>query len=104
MTATACTGVAHKGMICAAEYIAATVVDLLTQPAVLAQIQEEFRERTARVQWRSLIPDGAQPPVYQPPDWYLRETNQPWPPPGIAWPPPRYISHGQYGTVGPRLQ
>ncbi|HZU06034.1 MAG TPA: amidohydrolase [Chloroflexota bacterium] len=103
VTATACTGIAHKGMLRAAQYIAATVIDLLTQPAVLAQVQEEFYERTAGIQWQSLLPDDAQPPVYQPPDWFLRETNQAWPPPGIDWPPPRYVSHGQYGTTGPRL-
>ena len=99
----ACTLIAHRGMLSAAHYITTTVVDLVTQPAVLAQIQEEFRERTSRIQWRSLVPDGAQAPIYQPPGWYLRETNQPWPPPSIAWPPLRYVSYGQYGSIGPRM-
>jgi aminobenzoyl-glutamate utilization protein B len=103
VTATARTDVAHEGMLRAAEWIAATVMDLLTQPTVLAQVQEEFAQRTARTRWYSLIPDGTQPPLFQPPDWFLRETNQAWPPAGIAWPPPRFVSRGQYGTTGPRL-
>lgn len=104
VTATANTNMAHEGMSYAAQYIATTVVDLLQQPAILERMWDEFRERTARVQWRSLVPAGAQPPIYQPPDWFLRETNQAWPPAGIAWPPARYISHGQYGTTGPSMQ
>ena len=55
VTATASTGVAHKGMIAAAEWIAATMIDLLTQPTVLAQVQQEFQERTARTPWTSLL-------------------------------------------------
>jgi amidohydrolase len=103
VTATASTGVAHKGMLRAAEYIAATVIDLLTQPTVLAQVQQEFQERTARTPWYSLLPDSAQPPIFQAPEWFLRETNQAWPPAGAVWPPQRFVSHGQYGTAGPRL-
>ncbi len=103
VTATASTNVAHEGMINTALHMAATVIDLLTQPAVLAQVQDEFQQRTSRVQWRSMLPDDAQPPVYQPPDWFLVETNQSWPPPGISWPPPRYISRGKYGTTGPAV-
>ena len=103
VTATARTSVAHEGMLRAAEWIAATVIDLLTQPSVLAQVQDEFQQRTARTQWYSLIPDGTPPPVFQPPDWFLRQTNQAWPPAGIAWPPQRYVSRGQYGTTGPRM-
>jgi amidohydrolase len=103
VTATASTDVAHKGMLRAAEYIAATAVDLLTQPGVLAQVQQEFAERTARTPWYSLVPDGTEPPIYQPPDWFLRETDQSWPPAGITWPPQRFVSGGKYGTPGPRL-
>ncbi|HLH25009.1 MAG TPA: amidohydrolase [Chloroflexota bacterium] len=104
VTATASTSIAHEGMLAAARYIAATMVDLLQQPDLLRQVQDEFAERTARVQWQSLLPDDAQPPVFRPPDWFLQETNQAWPPPGIAWPPARYVSHGKYGTTGPRLE
>ena len=80
--ATACTGhnIGHQGMLSAARYMAATAVDLITQPEVLAKIKEEHQQRKAGVEWRSLLPDDAQPPIYQPPANFLRRTGQSWPP------------------------
>lgn len=103
--ATACTAhnIGHQGMLSAARYMAATAVDLITQPEVLAKIKQEHQQRKAGVEWRSLIPDDAQPPIYQPPPDFLRRTGQGWPPRGITWPVEPIIAHEQLGTTGPEL-
>jgi len=102
-TACAATNIAHQGLLAASRYLAGTAVDLITQPTVLAGIQQEFRDRTAGITWHSLIPDGTQPPIYQPPDSFLRKTGQTWPPAGITWPVPPLVSHEKLGTDGPPL-
>jgi aminobenzoyl-glutamate utilization protein B len=66
-------------------------------------MKAEFRERTKDVEWKSMLPDDAQPPLYEPPEWFLRKTGQGWPPPGITWPPEQYISRLELGTTGPPL-
>jgi aminobenzoyl-glutamate utilization protein B len=103
ITSQAATNIGHVGLLQSARYLAATAVDLLTQPDRLAEIRSEFKERTSAVAYKSLIPDGAQPPIYQPPDSFLRRTQQQWPPPGITWPVPPLISHEPPGTAGPAL-
>jgi aminobenzoyl-glutamate utilization protein B len=50
-----------------------------------------------------LLPDDLQPPVYEPPDWFLSQTGQQWPTPGITWPVEKIIAREQLGTVGPNL-
>jgi amidohydrolase len=102
---TACTAhnIGHQGMLSAARYMAATAVDLITQPDILNKIKEEHRERTAGVEWRSLLPDDAQPPIYQPPAGFLRRTRQSWPPEGVRWPVAPIIAREQLGTTGPDL-
>jgi aminobenzoyl-glutamate utilization protein B len=102
-TACAATNIAHQGMLAASRYLAGTAIDLITQPAVLAGIRQEFHDRTAGISWQSLIPDGTQPPIYQPPTSFLRKTGQTWPPPGITWPVPGLISREKLGTTGPAL-
>ncbi|MCK2244479.1 MULTISPECIES: amidohydrolase [unclassified Crossiella] len=104
VTSAAASGIAHKGLLAAAKYLAATAVDLLTQPEVLAAIRKEFEERTAGAGWKSLIPDGTQPPLYEPPADFLQTTGQQWPPPGVTWPPPPVVSTEQLGTTGPELR
>jgi aminobenzoyl-glutamate utilization protein B len=84
-------------------YLTATAIDLITDPDLLAGIKEEHRQRREGVQWRSLLPDDAQPPIYQPPAEFLRRTGQSWPPPGIRWPVEPIIAHEQLGTTGPDL-
>jgi len=103
--ATACTAqnIGHQGMLAATRYVAATAVDLITQPDLLAKIKEEHRQRTAGVEWKSLIPADAQPPIYQPPADFLRRTRQAWPPSGIKWPVEPIIAREQLGTTGPEL-
>jgi aminobenzoyl-glutamate utilization protein B len=103
ITSQAATNIGHQGLLMSARYLAATAVDLVTQPDRLAEIQKEFKDRTSAVTYKSLIPDGTQPPIYQPPDSFLRRTQQQWPPPGITWPVPPIVSHEPPGTAGPAL-
>ena len=90
-------------MLSAARYLAATAVDLIAQPDLLAGIKEEHRQRTEGVQWKSLVPADAQPPIYEPPAIFLRRTGQRWPTPGINWPVEPIIAREQLGTTGPEL-
>jgi aminobenzoyl-glutamate utilization protein B len=53
--------IGHKGMMRASQVLAATAVDMFTDPTRLASIQAEWREKTKGVTYRWLIPDG--PPI-----------------------------------------
>jgi len=101
-TGCAISNIAHAGLLAAARYLAATAIDLVTQPDRLAAVRQEFAERTAGVEWKSLLSDD-QPPVYEPPDWFLSQTGQQWPTPGITWPVEKIIAREQLGTIGPNL-
>ncbi|WP_432951197.1 hypothetical protein ACQPXM_25050 [Kribbella sp. CA-253562] len=103
VTATAGSSIGHQGMLSAARYLAATAIDLVQQPDLLGALQQEFKERTAGVEWASLIADGQQPPVYEPPADFLAATGMHWPPPGIRWPVPEVVAAEQLGTTGPNL-
>jgi aminobenzoyl-glutamate utilization protein B len=102
-TACSISNIAHAGLIAAAKYLAATAIDLLVQPDLLAKVRAEHADRTKDVQWHSLLPADLQPPLYEPPADFLRKTGQKWPPPGITWPAPQIIAREQLGTVGPPL-
>ena len=102
-TGCAISGIAHSGMLAAARYLAATAIDLVVQPELLAAVREEWQDRTAGTEWQSLLPADLQPPIYQPPQGFLRRTGQSWPPPGITWPVPPIIAREQLGTTGPDL-
>lgn len=102
-TACAATNIGHQGLLSAAKYLAASAIDLITQPDLLAQLKKEFDDRTAGVGWKSMIPDGTQPPLYEPPADFLAKTGQHWPPPGVTWPVPQVVSSEQLGTTGPDL-
>ncbi len=54
--------IGHKGMLYASKALATTMVDLFLDPASLAQLQAEFDEHTAGVEFGTYIPDGP-PPV-----------------------------------------
>ncbi len=54
--------IGHKGMTYAAKTMAATMVDLYTDPAKLAAVRREFEEKTSGVEYVSYLPDGP-PPV-----------------------------------------
>ncbi|WP_431953405.1 amidohydrolase [Actinacidiphila sp. bgisy167] len=103
VTATAATNIAHQGLLSAARYLAAGAVDLIEQPERLEAMRQEFKGRTEGVAWASMIPDGTQPPLYEPPADFLKATGQNWPPEGVTWPVPPVIAAEQLGTTGPDL-
>ncbi|MFI1868845.1 amidohydrolase [Streptomyces jumonjinensis] len=103
VTATAATNIGHQAALSAARYLAASALDLVEQPELLEGMKEEFKERTTGVRWTSLIPDGSQPPLYEPPAEHLKATGQTWPPEGVTWPVPRMIATEGLGTTGPAL-
>lgn len=102
-TACAAFSPGHKATIAAAKYLAATTVDLLTQPTIVGEIRDEFERRRSKVEWRSLLPDDYELPLYEPPSWFLQRTGQAWPPPGVTWPPRRIVSTETSPTLGPPL-
>ncbi len=103
VTSAAATNIAHQGLLSAARYMAASAVDVITQPELLAGMKAEFDARKAGITWTSMIPDGTQPPIYQPPADFLARTGQQFPPPGITWPVPQIVAMEQLGTTGPAL-
>jgi len=61
-----CTGrtyIAHKGMLVAAKTLAATVLDLMTQPALLGQVREEWKQKTEGTPYKTPLSPDAVPPV-----------------------------------------
>jgi aminobenzoyl-glutamate utilization protein B len=102
-TATAATNIGHQALLSAARYLAAGAIDLIEQPERLEAMKQEFAERTEGVGWASMIPDGSQPPLYEPPAEFLTATGQSWPPKGVTWPVPPVVADGQLGTTGPDL-
>jgi aminobenzoyl-glutamate utilization protein B len=64
--AVVCTGsmaIGHKGMLAAAKVLAATVLDLLTQPKLLEEVRAEWRAKTKGIPYQSPLPADARPPV-----------------------------------------
>jgi aminobenzoyl-glutamate utilization protein B len=54
--------IGHKGMVRAAKVMAATMVDLYEQPALLAAVQADFRAKKGDTVYKAYVPDGP-PPV-----------------------------------------
>jgi|Deesub1362B_J571_1020462.scaffolds.fasta_scaffold03850_3 aminobenzoyl-glutamate utilization protein B len=54
---------AWKGLIAGAKAMAATAIDLLTRPDVLAKIRQEFEEHSSKHPYKSLLPENAKPPL-----------------------------------------
>jgi hypothetical protein len=102
-TATAAANPGHVTMLMAAKYLAGTTVDLLTQPKVVAEMKEEFQRHTAKIKWKSMLPDDYELPLYEPPKWFLERTRQSWPPRGVKWPPRRIVSTETAPDLGPAL-
>jgi aminobenzoyl-glutamate utilization protein B len=50
--------IGQKGMMLAAQALAATAVDLFADPAALAAIRTEWQQKTKGVTYRWLVPDG----------------------------------------------
>ncbi|WP_308298830.1 amidohydrolase [Streptomyces sp. GESEQ-35] len=93
----------QAAVLAAARYLAATAMDLVTQPERLKAIKDEFAERTEGVEWKTALPDGYEPPMYEPPEWFLKKTGQKWPPENITWPPKRVVSQEKFASLGPEL-
>jgi len=102
-TASSGSNIAHAGLLAAARYLAATAIDLVQQPDLLAKVRAEHAERTKDVTWESLLPKDLPPPIYEPPADFLRKTGQKWPPANITWPVERIVAQETLGTVGPAL-
>jgi metal-dependent amidase/aminoacylase/carboxypeptidase family protein len=102
-TATSAANAGHTGTLAAAKYLAATTIDLLTQPKVVAEMNEEFDRRTAKIKWKSMLPDDYELPLYEPPRWFLERTGQTWPPRGVKCPPRRVVSTETAPDLGPAL-
>ncbi|MFF0074009.1 amidohydrolase [Streptomyces sp. NPDC005494] len=94
----------HTAIRAAAAYLAATAVDLLVRPELLRGIKEEFAKRTEGLTWKTALPEGYEPPMYEPPAWFLKRTGQSWPPENITWPPRRIISKEKFSSLGPALE
>jgi len=54
---------AHKGMTLAAKTMAATALELFTNPLLLAAARTELKERLAKEPYVCPIPEGVQPPI-----------------------------------------
>ena len=57
------TSIAHKGTVAGAKVMAASVVDLLVNPDLLAQAQETFSQEIGNSTYRPLLPPGQLPPI-----------------------------------------
>ena len=55
--------IGHKGAVVGAKAIAASVLDLVTSPELLAAAKKQFEEDTKGSKYFSLLPPGAKPPV-----------------------------------------
>jgi aminobenzoyl-glutamate utilization protein B len=55
--------IAHKGAVVGAKVIAASVLDLLGSPELLAAAKKQFQEDTKETKYFSLLPPGAKPPL-----------------------------------------
>ena len=60
---TPATPIAHKGLVFGAKVMAATFIDILSDPEHLKQIRADFQEQTKGYTWKSLIPDDVKPPL-----------------------------------------
>ncbi len=58
VVATGGMSIGHKGMLYAAEVMAATMVDLYADPDALAAVRQEFEERTRGIEYVNYLPDG----------------------------------------------
>ena len=63
VVSTSCSSAGFRGMVTAAEILAASGIDLLLDPSIIEKAQAEFAEKTKGVTYKSPIPDGQKPPV-----------------------------------------
>jgi len=55
--------ISHKGQAVGAKVLAASIIDLLTSPELLAKAREEFERESKNTPYFSLLPSEAQPPT-----------------------------------------
>lgn len=55
--------IAHKGITAGAQVACCTTYDLLTKPALLAQIRKEFEELSQKQPYETFLPSDAEPPL-----------------------------------------
>ena len=59
------TPIAHKGIAAATKVVAASFIDMMTDPAKLTVIKADFEKQLAAYpKWKSLIPPDAEPPIF----------------------------------------
>ena len=57
------TSIAHKGALSGAKVLAASALDFLTDPALVAEAKASFAEELGGVAYRPLLPVGQEPPA-----------------------------------------
>jgi aminobenzoyl-glutamate utilization protein B len=57
------TSIAHKGEVVGAKVMAGSIIDLLTQPQLLAKARETFAQEVKGSTYRSLLPPDQKPPL-----------------------------------------
>jgi aminobenzoyl-glutamate utilization protein B len=57
------TSIAHKGTVAGAKVLAASMVDLFTNPELLEKAKKTFAEEMAGTEYKTLLPPGQKPPV-----------------------------------------
>jgi aminobenzoyl-glutamate utilization protein B len=55
------TSIGHKGLVLAAKTLAATMVDLLDDPAAREAVRAEFARKTEGFVYKPYVPDGPPP-------------------------------------------
>ncbi|MBI4640396.1 MAG: amidohydrolase [Candidatus Tectomicrobia bacterium] len=58
------TSMAHKGIAAGSKAIAATALDVLTQPQLLARVKQSFKRETAKTKYVPLLPKDTPPPIH----------------------------------------
>ncbi|MBN2294326.1 MAG: amidohydrolase [Pirellulales bacterium] len=53
----------HKGIIAGAKAMAATLMDILTNPEELKKVRDEFEKQAAQFPYKTYLPEGTKPPV-----------------------------------------
>jgi aminobenzoyl-glutamate utilization protein B len=63
VASSSCSGAGLRGMITAAEVIAASGIDLLLDPGIIDKAKAEFVEKTKGFTYKSAVPEGQKPPL-----------------------------------------
>jgi len=58
------TPLAHKGAVAGAKVLAASVIDFLTNPALVDEAKATFRKEIGDTQYKSFLPQGQKPPIH----------------------------------------